>query len=98
MRSTHLVLSILRNAPTVDKRTTMCARPVQVSVTVIVGHEKVRNSSNDSKNTPHDLSNLHTCMPPEAWHTLSRVDHELTRVCYVVGNDPYTPSRPTANT
>ena len=36
----------------------MCARPVQVSVTVMVGHEKVRNSSKDSKNTPQERSNL----------------------------------------
>ena len=36
----------------------MCARPVQASVTVIVGHENVRNSSKDSKSTPHERSYL----------------------------------------
>lgn len=36
----------------------MCARPVQASVTVMAGHEKVRNSSKDSKNTPHERSYL----------------------------------------
>ena len=56
--ASYLVFSILRKAPTVDKRTTMCARPVQASVTVIVGHEKVRNSSKDSKKMPHERSYL----------------------------------------
>ena len=37
---------------------TICAFPVQRSVTTIQGHENVRNSSKDSKNTPQERSNL----------------------------------------
>ena len=36
---------------------TICAFPVQRSVTTIHGHENVRNSSKDSKNTPQEQSN-----------------------------------------
>lgn len=57
-RITCLVLIILRNAPIDVMRVTMCALPVAQSVTVITGQENVRNSSKDSKNTPHDLSYL----------------------------------------
>ena len=56
--SAYLVFNIFRNAPTVDIRTTMCARPVHVSVTTMVGHEKVRNSSKVSNSAPHDRSYL----------------------------------------
>ena len=50
----------------------MCARPVHVSVTVMDGHENVRNSSKDSKNTPQDLSNLRTSA--EVWNKLSSMN------------------------
>lgn len=55
----YLVLIILRNAPIVFILVTMCAFPVIQSVTVITGHENVRNVSNDSKNAPQDRSYLH---------------------------------------
>lgn len=58
LRDTCLVLIILRNAPIEVIRVTMCALPVAQSVTVITGQENAKNSSNDSKNTPHDLSYL----------------------------------------
>lgn len=46
--ATHLVLIILRKAPTEVIRVTICALPVLVSVTVITGHENARNCSKDS--------------------------------------------------
>lgn len=41
------------------RRVTICARPVCMSVTVITGHENVRNCSNVSKRCPHDRSCLY---------------------------------------
>ena len=58
MKVARLVLIILRKAPIDVIRVTMCALPVQQSVTVMTGHENVRNSSKDSKNTPQERSNL----------------------------------------
>jgi hypothetical protein len=54
----YLVLIILRNAPMDVILVTMWALPVQQSVTVMTGHENVRNASKDSKNTPQDRSYL----------------------------------------
>lgn len=56
--STRLVLIIFTNAPMDVMRVTMWALPVQASVTVMTGHENVRNSSNDSKKTPQVRSYL----------------------------------------
>lgn len=56
--SAHLVLIIFKNAPIEFNRVTMCALPVYASVTVITGHEKAKNSSNEVKRCPHVLSNL----------------------------------------
>ena len=44
---THRVLIILMKAPMEVSRVTMCARPVQESVTVMTGQENARNSSKE---------------------------------------------------
>lgn len=66
MASAHLVLIIFKNAPIEVKRVTICALPVCASVTVIVGHEKAKNSSKEVKRCPHVLSNLDTTKPVSA--------------------------------
>lgn len=55
---THLVFIILRKDPIELDLVTICALPVQSSVTTITGHENVKNSSKDEKRWPHVLSNL----------------------------------------
>ena len=72
----------------------MCARPVQESVTVIVGHEKVRNSSNDSKRTPHERSYLSKAGELLQSSRIVELTCVPTMVHYVVGNNPYRPSTP----
>ncbi len=57
-RGAHLVLIIFKNALMEVKRVTICALPVCASVTVMVGHEKAKNSSKEVKRCPHVLSNL----------------------------------------
>ena len=57
-------------------RVTICALPVQQSVTVMTGQENVRNSSNDSKKTPHDRSYLSFKV------TFSLVEHKADRIAY----------------
>jgi hypothetical protein len=54
----HLVLIILIKAPMEFRRVTIWALPVQASVTVMTGHEKAKNSSNDENRCPHDRSHL----------------------------------------
>ena len=94
-RDTCLVLIILRNAPIDVIRVTMCALPVQQSVTVITGQENVRNSSNDSKNTPHDrsyLKGIHdqlSAVHRGAWTA-------RTTGCCAAGSVPCRPSTPVA--
>lgn len=54
----YRVLTSLIKAPIELNRVTICALPVHESVTVITGHENAKNSSNDAKRWPQDLSYL----------------------------------------
>lgn len=81
-RATYLVFTIFRKALIELSRVTICARPVQLSVTVMTGQENTRNSSNEEKRCPHVRSCHGTAWcwknPIQAEYTCSIVSPRTT--------------------
>lgn len=87
-RATYLVFTIFKKALIELSRVTICARPVQLSVTVMTGQENTRNSSNEEKRWPHVRSYHGTAWcwknPIHAEYTCPICDSQSTHHIYAL--------------